>query len=215
MASGFNVFYKNVWKHITTTGSIAPSSRYLARAISRCVETKDEPLSILEVGPGTGPFTRVLVQKMKEDDHLDLCELNDEFVSYLSACLESDPILSSHKDQISIHHQSILDFKNTDQYDYIISGLPFNNFPPQLVSGILEHYTKILKPGGKLSFFEYAFIRPFKAPFLMGNERIRVHEIDRLLRNYLSQYELETIFVLMNVPPSLVHVCQFSNLTSS
>jgi phospholipid N-methyltransferase len=203
------VFYHNVLTQIQTTGSIAPSSRFLARAITQCVEKKPEPVSILEVGPGTGPFTRVLAQKLGEGDHLDLCELNGGFVNYLRQRLQRDPVLYAHREQISIYHQSIIEFGGENQYDYIVSGLPFNNFPPYLVQEILERYRILLKPGGLLSFFEYAMIRQIKGPFIWGNERLRIRSIDHIFKHYLRPYEIDRIFVTLNLPPAIVHVCRY------
>ncbi len=210
MSNAWKIFYRNVVNKLQTTGSIAPSSRYLAEAITRCIENKDQPLNILEAGPGTGPFTRVLVSKLKPKDHLDLCELNDDFVMYLRECVQNDRVLSAHRDQISLLHQPIETIEGENKYDYIISGLPFNNFPSELVQQILDRYQSLLKPGGKLAFFEYAYVRVIKTPFVWGENRKKVEAIENVLSNHLKSYEKETIFVPLNVPPSIVHICQYS-----
>ena len=41
------------------------------------------------------------------------------------------------------------------QFDLVISGLPLNNFSSDDVSDILQAYSRLLKPGGVLSFFQY------------------------------------------------------------
>ena len=64
MITKFKVFYKNVFSHLKTTGSLAPSSRYLSEAMVRIIEPKNSPLTILEAGPGTGPFTIPLIRRL-------------------------------------------------------------------------------------------------------------------------------------------------------
>ena len=86
------VFYQNAVKQIKLTGSIAPSSSHLAGAITSCIESHNQPLHILEAGPGTGPFTRVLAQKMGPADQLDLCELNPTFVQHLQRIIRTEPV---------------------------------------------------------------------------------------------------------------------------
>ncbi|NPU98635.1 MAG: methyltransferase domain-containing protein [Candidatus Omnitrophica bacterium] len=209
MASTLKVFYQNAFHHLKTTGSIAPSSRFLAQAMIKHVKHQGKPLCILEAGPGTGPFTKRIAALIDEQDHLDLCELNEQFVEYLKQMIQENPKLNRHKTQIEIHHKPVQELTGENRYDYIISGLPFNNFEPEQVREILDKYKRLLKPEGTLSFFEYAGIRPLK-PFLThGREKARVKAVDSILREFLGQYEKERIWVPWNLPPSIVHICRF------
>jgi len=208
MPSNFQTFYKNVLEHTKTTGSIAPSSRHLAAAITRFVERKDKPIRILEVGPGTGPFTDLLVKKLSEGDILELCELNDSFVAHLQRRLDEEPEWRAHKEQVTIHHKPVQELEEKAPFDFIVSGLPFNNFEPDLVRGILSSYSRLLKPEGVLTFFEYAGVRSMKKLITGGSERKRVNAVGAVLREFLTKYEKEQIFVALNLPPSIVHVCR-------
>ncbi|MFB3786866.1 MAG: class I SAM-dependent methyltransferase [bacterium] len=209
MPSTLKVFYQNVFHHLKTTGSIAPSSRFLAEAMVKHVKHPGAPLRILEAGPGTGPFTKRIAALIDGQDHLDLCELNDQFVEHLRRLIQVHPDLNRHQAQIEIHHKPVQELAGENRYDYIISGLPFNNFEPELVREILEGYQRLLKPEGTLSFFEYAGIRAIKPCITYGREKIRVKAVDGVLNQFLTQYEKERIFVLLNLPPSIVHVCRF------
>ena len=209
MKSSLKVFYQNVFERLQTTGSIAPSSRYLAEAITRCVQPGQHPIRILEAGPGTGPFTDVLAEKLQKDDHLDLCELNDSFVAFLRNRIDTEPLFASRREQITLYHKPVQELEGEKSYDYIVSGLPFNNFPSELVAQILQTYQRLLKADGGLAFFEYAWVRPIKNVVVWGEEKKRVEAVGKVLDDFLNAHEKEQIFVPLNLPPSIVHVCRF------
>ncbi len=50
-------FFRQFREQYTTTGSILPSSRSLARALTRPMRQAKTPRRILEVGPGTARTT--------------------------------------------------------------------------------------------------------------------------------------------------------------
>lgn len=207
--SAFQVFYRNVFRHLQTTGSVAPSSRFLARAMLYNLQGISHPASILEVGPGTGPFTKPLAEWLQDGDRLDLCELNDEFVRHLRNLMETHPAMSARQAQINLFHMPVQDLKGEKCYDAILSGLPFNNFEPDLVQSILDMYVKLIKPGGRLSFFEYAWVRNMKKMVATREDNIRVEAVGNVLKRFLNQYQKEQLFVPLNFPPSIVHVCRF------
>ncbi len=76
-------------RHYRTTGAIAPSSRFLARAM-----TKSMPMTpnqrILEVGAGTGAFTKEILNNLKDGDELHVVELSDDFCEVLEETLLGD-----------------------------------------------------------------------------------------------------------------------------
>ncbi len=67
--SGFltdhRVFWREFRRNFHTTGAVLPSGRALARALTRYVAAGAAgPRRILEVGPGTGAVTTVLVDRL-------------------------------------------------------------------------------------------------------------------------------------------------------
>jgi len=205
----FQVFYRNVFSHLKHTGSIAPSSRFLAQGMLHCLEGRTHPMAILEVGPGPGPFTKALAARLEDGDQLDLCELNDEFVAHLRGLLETHPAMCARKNQITLYHMPVENLEGEKRYDVILSGLPFNNFEPDLVQSILDQYRRLIKPGGCLSFFEYAAVRYMKKLVASSQENQRVEAVGKVLEKFFAQYEKERLFVALNLPPSVVHVCRF------
>ena len=52
--SGTRVFLKGARRDFRHTGAIAPSSRFLARAITSAIDPAAAPLRVMEAGAGTG-----------------------------------------------------------------------------------------------------------------------------------------------------------------
>src|SRR6266576_2102252 len=50
---------------------------------------------------------------------------------------------------------AVEDLPGEGVYDYIVSGLPLNNFPVSQVRKIFRAYNRLLKPGGTLTYYEY------------------------------------------------------------
>jgi len=202
------LFLKQAVRRHHTTGAIWPSSGALARSITRLVAAKSRPARILEVGPGTGAFTREIAQHLCPDDELVLVEINPDFVAVLQHLIEHHPALRQHQDRIRIICAPVETAPLSAKFDYVISGLPLNNFDPALVRRILRRFRALAEPGGKLSFFEYYGLRRLRMSLGRQQTRSRLREIEAVIRVYERRYGLAREVVLRNFPPALVrHWC--------
>ncbi len=169
----------------------------LARAITRPARDSIGNRRWLEVGPGTGVFTRRLIGALNEGDHLDVVELNTRFCKHLRKA-----VLPKCGDQVTLHEGSIEEVSLDGGYDGIVCGLPYNIFPTHVSRSIIRHLVSMLKEDGTLSFFEYAAIRNLRR--MVGNKDMRrvtrwhARFVERLQDDMDSSREL----VLMNVPPA-------------
>ncbi|HET6324012.1 MAG TPA: methyltransferase domain-containing protein [Planctomycetaceae bacterium] len=197
-------FFRQFRTQFQTTGAIAPSSRRLARAMTRHISSARGPARILEVGPGTGAVTRQIVTLLKADDRLDLVELNEAFAGRLEQRFQSEPSFKQVADRAEIHVCGIESFQSDRPYDYIVSGLPFNNFSPAFVGRVLDAFFNFLAPGGVLSFFEYMYVRPVRGLVSRGAERTRIKDLDRILNGRLQQHGFRRDWVFLNLPPAWV-----------
>lgn len=207
-------FFREFRRQFETTGSITPSSRFLARALCRPLERREHagagtsagdaarPVRILEVGPGTGAVTRRIVSLLRPGDVLDLVELNPEFVAVLKRKFSSD--FAEAADQSTVYERSLEAHDSDAPYDFVISGLPLNNFPPDLVERIFEAYFRLLAPTGTLSYFEYMFIRPLRRSIGHRRERARMTEVNAVIRPYLDRNRFQRDWVFVNFPPAWV-----------
>jgi phospholipid N-methyltransferase len=192
-------------------GAVLPSSRYLGRALASNLVSRSTPCRILEAGPGTGPVTKQILARLIPCDQLDLVELNEQFVRHLESRLEKDRAFVPFKNQVRVLCRPIEQVEGVGVYDFIVSGLPLNNFSPQLVRQIMRAFKRLLKPGGVLSYFEYAYIRQLKTPFCKRSERRRLSQVGRIVSKYIGESQVRQQHVLRNVPPALVHHLKFKN----
>jgi phospholipid N-methyltransferase len=222
----YRVFWQQFRQAYTNTGAVLPSGRGLARALTRFVRNGEAasaagqngnapnpaPRRILEVGPGTGAVTLQIIADMRPNDRLVLVERNQEFVDHLGQRLRETAEVESCRDRILLKHASVEELPSNEMYDVIISGLPLNNFDVDLVDRILTKLTRLLAPGGILSFFEYVAVRKAKAMISSPDDRARLEGIARVLGDFLAGMEIRRDLVLANVPPAWVHHVRFGGI---
>jgi len=182
-------------------GAVIPSSSFLSSTIVKKIEKKDNPIKILEVGAGTGAFTEKIVQKMGDQDLLDVIELDSNLCDILRKKF------GTHKN-VKIHCLSILDFKTDNVYDFIISGLPFNAFGSDLVSSIVNKYKHLIKNNGIVSYFEYMLTANIRKFFSMGKKRVDFVRSMKILENFRKKFLIERNRVFLNVPPAYTYHLQ-------
>ena len=140
-----------------------------------------------------------------DGDQLELVERNDEFVARLRERLQNDDALRPSAKRIVLHHAGVEELPEDRPYDVIVSGLPLNNFSVAFVEQLVGKLSRLLAPGGTLSFFEYIAVRRAKAALSRQAERDRLCGIARVLGELLDAHEIRRDRVLANVPPAWVH----------
>ena len=208
-------FLRETKRNFKETGAVWPSSRILAeRMVSKVSSPDRRPLRVLEVGAGTGAFTRSLVKRLGPADHLDIYEINPSFASHLRQTFVDSPESGDSGPQIGVFEKCVLTLDPEEKYDFIVSGLPFNSLSPGFVSDVLERYRNCLRPGGSLTYFEYLFIRRLTRPFGSREYRRRVQEIDDVVSGYIEgcQFDRDTVF--LNIPPAVVRHLRFAEASS-
>lgn len=163
-------------------GSVLPSSRYLVKSMVAGIDWS-RVKTVAELGAGTG----VITQAIDQSRHPDSRFLSFECDSNMRHALQGQyPTVSFHDNAFAL--RSALKAKNLEGFDCVISGLPLFNFPEQERSTLLTEIHELLNPGGVFVAFQYT--RVLK-PFLV------------------SMYDqMETCFVLANLPPAFVYVCK-------
>jgi phosphatidylethanolamine/phosphatidyl-N-methylethanolamine N-methyltransferase len=197
-------FLRQYRRRFETTGAVAPSSRFLARALASPLQQHPGPSRVLEVGPGTGAVTRRIVRLLKPHDQFDLVELNESFVQILNHRFAHDRDFHRVADRSRVHQCPIQEFHSDQPYDFIICGLPFNNFPPDLVRQIFQSFFELLAPGGVLSYFEYMYMRRLRKVVSNRQGREQLGALEVVLNDYLGRFRFRRDWVFVNVPPAWV-----------
>jgi len=192
------MFLAEALRDLRTTGAVAPSGRALARALTEPVrERGSRPLSVLEVGAGTGPFTRALLELMPHGSHLDVVEANPRFAARLRSLVAADrPV------RTAVHETYLEDFKTDDRYDVVVSGLPLTNFTPGQVDLIMSRLLELLHPGGTLTYFAYLGTRKARALTSSRTEARRHAAVDDVMAGYQRRYAVGRWTVWANLPPA-------------
>lgn len=203
-------FFGQCRRHYHTTGSILPSSRALGRALTRPLRQGKRPCRILEVGPGTGAVTAAIVRALKPGDQLDIVEINEHFVAVLQRRFSEEPLFRRHRGQARIIHAPLQEVPGAAVYDFMISGVPHNNFTLDLVQAIFRSYQRLLKPQGVLSYFEYLAIRDLKMPFVSPADRARLQTLGTFLKQRIDSAQIGEEAVYFNVPPAVARHFRFA-----
>lgn len=142
-------FLKAAWRNIRQTGSVVESSPALTARMTDIIQFQ-KPLSIVELGAGTGVMTRHLLGRMSPASTLASFEINPELFRILSAV----------KDQRASHHNAdvlgLAAYVPDESADYILSGIPLANLDAPTKSALLERCHQALKPGGFFIQFQYS-----------------------------------------------------------
>ncbi len=197
-----------LWQFLTayrTTGAVTPSSRRLAEALVRPLFSRDgAPLRLLEAGPGTGAVTEAIVPHLRAGDRLTLYEVNPAFAEHLRRRFESDPRFVPVRDRVRVVEDTVENCDERD-YDHAVCGIPFTNFPPDLVQRILGAMWERLRPGGTLSYFEYWGLRRVAGVAARRETRERVRGVARVTDEFHRRFGEQRRIVVWNMPPAIAH----------
>jgi len=187
-----NNFLKEFFKERKTVGAIRPSSESLAKKMLKNVNFKNSDV-IVEFGPGTGVFTRRIIEEMNPNASLYIFELHSPFYVKLQKEFENDERIHVINDSAA-NVRKYLKANGKEFADVIISSLPLTNFNQKLTMRILKSAEIALKPEGKYIQFQYSL-----------NAR-------KLLIKIFSSISIQ--FTANNLPPAFVYTCKKISLIS-
>jgi phosphatidylethanolamine/phosphatidyl-N-methylethanolamine N-methyltransferase len=177
-------FIKQFWKNKKSIGAMRPSSRILTDKMLQNIPFKRTKVFV-ELGPGTGVFTKEILSQMSDDSLLFVFEVNDEFFSNLQKKLKDKRCILIHDtaENISVH----LNERGIEKADVIVSSLPLANFEEGLRTDILKTAYENLQENGKFIQYQYSL------------------QAKNILTDIFSQVNID--FTLWNLPPAFIYTC--------
>lgn len=144
----FVQFFRSWVSDPLRVAAVAPSGERLARLMTQEIEPLDGP--ILELGPGTGVFTRALLTRGIPESALTLVEFGEEFAVRLRGRFPEARVVQMDAAQLG---QCGL-FEDAP-FGAVISGLPLLSMPPAKIEAIVGGAFETMKPGGAFYQFTY------------------------------------------------------------
>lgn len=139
--------------------AVAPSSDALCRLITKEIVSSDGP--VLELGAGTGVFTRALLDRGVSESNLTLVEFGSEFAPILQQRFPQARVLWMDAAKLATH-----DLYPDATVEAVVSGLPLLSMPPRKVMSILAGSFAYLRPTGNFYQFTYGPRCPVPRPIL-------------------------------------------------
>lgn len=125
--------------------AIAPSSRWLARAMAR--DLGPQTGRVVEFGPGTGQLTKAILDAGVAPRDLSLFEMNPEFVDHLRRRFPGVAVYEAGAQTCPEHV--------APGVGAVISGLPLLSMPYAIRRAIVGAAFQVLAPGGIYVQFTY------------------------------------------------------------
>ena len=140
-------------------GALAASSPALADAITAGITPECAP--VIELGPGSGVFTRSLIARGIAADRLALIEQDALFADRLRRLFPDALVLEMDAERLSD-----VELFAGERAGTVVSGLPLLLMPPTKVIAILEGAFEHLRPGGVFYQFTYGLRSPVSRAIL-------------------------------------------------
>ncbi len=177
-----------------TVGAVAPTGRFVARAMAPEIKKSDPPQIIVEIGVGTGSITGEIVKRLRPEDRFIGIDSNHTLLEECKKNIEPMTrdrfVCVEHADAQELKH--ILKAHNITTVDAVICTIPFRLLSARETKKILAQVNDILVSGGR-----FVFIRYLIAPV--------TKEIFEALHNFIV---VKKKIVMGNIPPTEVITMQ-------
>jgi phosphatidylethanolamine/phosphatidyl-N-methylethanolamine N-methyltransferase len=156
-------FFRSLITAPRLTGAIAPSSRPLASAMARAAGRLPDGL-VVELGPGTGPVTRALLEHGLDPRRLVLVEYDPGFCRALERRFEPATVIQG--DAYDLRH-TLARFAEK-RIAAVVSSLPLLNQPPLRREKLIADAFDLMGPDGVFVQFTYGLVSPIPREACVG-----------------------------------------------
>lgn len=177
-------FFKEAVKSLKTSGTVTPSSRFLAKRMIAKIDFAKTDV-IVELGAGNGVITKQILKKIHPKATLVCFEINENFHQELLKIKNKQlVVLNASAEKIEDELKKL----GFSKANHIISSLPFTIIPEEVSTEILEKAYQVLASKGTFMQYQYS-LTYFK----------------KLSKVFSEEIKLE--FEPLNFPPAFVYRC--------
>jgi phospholipid N-methyltransferase len=183
------LFLRAFGAHPRLVGAVLPTSRW---AVVDMLDMADiqRAKSIVELGAGTGVFTREILARLRQDARMVALERDPRLAGLLSERFQ-DPRLEvkcGSAEDLNSHLDGM-------RVDVVVSGLPFSSLKSDVRARILEQVVQALAPEGVALVLQYT-------PFIQRQLRRLFPSVKRRVSP-------------LNVPPAFLFACSMREPTGT
>lgn len=164
-----------------TIGSVAPSSQALTESMLENVDW-DKVKTIVELGAGTGVFTKAIIERAAPGTHIFIFEIDDELRDKLGK--ETGRTIYSN----ASHMKEALINEGLDKIDLIVSSIPYAVLPLKTTESIMRALQECIEENGTFVAFQYSL------------------QMKKTFQQIFT--DVKTRFVALNIPPAFVYECK-------
>ncbi len=186
------LFFKRFLANPGLVGALLPSSPALCREITADINIESAE-AVIELGPGTGVITDVILVCLNPRTKFVAIELDDKMYEALRRNRPGLHVVNDSAENLP----EIMENANITQLDAIVSGLPWAAFPEKLQLAILNAIVDSLSEGGYFTTFAY-----LQGLLLPAGQRFK-----KLLKKTFKEVSVSRV-IWNNFPPAIVYRCK-------
>lgn len=161
--------------------SVKATSAYVVRRVCNRMDLSRRRV-VVEYGPGTGPFTAAILERMTPDSLLVLVESNPDFAEILGEIPDRRVRLFRERAQ---RVSDLLRREGIDRADYVLSGIPFSHLDDEGRLALLRDTRRVLRDDGRFIAYQSS-----------GRLRRALSEVFPRVRVKVEPFHIPPIFIL-------------------
>jgi phospholipid N-methyltransferase len=177
-------FLRAFLAHPRRVGAVLPTSRWAVRDMLDMADVHSADL-VVELGAGTGVYTREILARLRPDAHLMALERDPRLARLLTEQYQDSRVrvICDSAENVQAHLKGA-------RTELVISGLPFTSLGSDVRQRIFSQIVDILAPGGVALVLQYS-------PVIQGQLRGVFPYVERRVS-------------LLNVPPAFLFACSMT-----
>jgi phosphatidylethanolamine/phosphatidyl-N-methylethanolamine N-methyltransferase len=172
MVRDMAVFLGELIRQPAGVAAMAPSSAATARRMTLGLETAEGP--VVEIGPGTGSFTRAILARGVAPERLTLLETSARFCAELSRRFPGVRVLNRPAQDIARI--------GLEGVGAVISGVPVLA-RPKIQREVVGEALKVMRPGGFINQITYSPLPPIP-PEMRAELGLEVEDLGMVWANF-------------------------------